>query len=58
MYKTIIAGSIALIAISLTIMTWIVNREDSIRMEIAAQNGLIQCKVANYVLWKKECDNK
>jgi len=56
MYKTIIMVSIALTAIAFSVMAYVVNREDSVRMEIAAQNGLIQCKVNNYVLWKKACD--
>ena len=45
MFKTIIAVSIAVTAIAFTIMAYVVNREDSIRMDIAAQNGLIQCRV-------------
>ena len=56
MFKTIIAVSIAFTAIAFSIMAYVVNREDSVRMEIAAQNGLVQCKVDNYVLWKKSCD--
>lgn len=56
MNKTIIAISIAVTAIAFSVMAYVVNREDTVRMELAAQNGLIQCKVNNYVLWKKECD--
>ena len=56
MYKTILTASVAVTAIAFAVMTYVVNREDSVRMEIAAQNGLIQCKVNNYVLWKKECE--
>ena len=56
MYKTILTASVAVTAIAFAVMTYVVNREDSVRMEIAAQNGLIQCKVNNYVLWKKVCD--
>lgn len=56
MYKTIIAVSITFTAIAFAIMAYVVNREDTVRMEIAAQNGLVQCRVDNYVLWKKECN--
>ena len=56
MNKTIIAISIAVTAIAFSVKAYVVNREDTVRMELAAQNGLIQCKVNNYVLWKKECD--
>lgn len=56
MYKTIIAVSITLTTIAFAVMAYVVNREDTVRMEIAAQNGLIQCQVNNYVLWKKSCD--
>lgn len=48
---------ISVIIISLTLLTtvWVVNREDTIRMEIAAQNGLVQCQQGNFVMWKKDC---
>ena len=58
MYKTIIAVSITFTSIAFAVMAYVVNREDTVRMEIAAQNGLVQCRVDNYVLWKKACDNK
>ena len=32
-----------------------VNHEDTIKMEIAAKAGLIQCREESFVLWKKEC---
>lgn len=54
--KTIISFTVAIIAISFAVAAWIVNREDTVRMEIAAQNGLIQCQQGNYVLWKKICN--
>jgi hypothetical protein len=33
-----------------------VNHEDTIKMEIAAKAGLIQCREESFVLWKKECN--
>jgi hypothetical protein len=52
----IILSLLAVIVTAFAVMAYVVNREDSVRMEIAAQNGLIQCKEHNYVLWKKECE--
>lgn len=53
--KIIIAICIAITATALSAAAWVVNREDRIRMEIAAQNGLIQCQQGSFVLWKKSC---
>ena len=33
-----------------------VNHEDTLKMEVAAKSGLIQCREGSYVLWKKECN--
>jgi hypothetical protein len=47
--------SVMVFSLALLIMAWVVNREDTIRMEIAAQNGLVQCQQGNFVMWKKDC---
>ena len=54
--KVIIFVLIALSVISFAVAAWVVNREDTVRMEIAAQNGLVQCQQGNFVLWKKSCN--
>ena len=56
MNKVIIFISIAVTAVALCGAAYIVNKEDTLRMEIAAQNGLIQCEKGSFVLWKKSCN--
>lgn len=53
--KVIISLSVMITAIAFCVMAWVVNREDRIRMEIAAQNGLVQCQAGSFVMWKKDC---
>jgi hypothetical protein len=38
------------------VSVYTVNHEDTVKMEVAAKSGLIQCREDNYVLWKKECN--
>ena len=51
-YITSIIALCGLIGVSV----YTVNHEDTIKMEIAAKSGLIQCREASFVLWKKECN--
>lgn len=37
------------------VSVYTVNHEDTVKMEIAAKSGLIQCREESFVLWKKEC---
>lgn len=50
-YITSIIALCGLIGVSV----YTVNHEDTIKMEIAAKSGLIQCREESFVLWKKEC---
>jgi hypothetical protein len=50
-YITSIIALCGLIAVSV----YTVNHEDTVKMEIAAKSGLIQCREGSFVLWKKEC---
>lgn len=52
----IIAIAIIVSSIAFSAMAWFVNREDTVRMEVAAQNGLVQCQQGTFVLWKKSCN--
>ena len=49
--------TIAILALSglIGLSVYSVNHEDTIKMEIAAKSGLIQCREESFVLWKKEC---
>lgn len=38
------------------VSVYTVNHEDTVKMEIAAKSGLIQCREESFVLWKKECN--
>lgn len=40
----------------LAVLVYTVNHEDTVKMEIAAKSGLIQCREETFVLWKKECN--
>lgn len=50
--------TIAILALSglIGLSVYSVNHEDTIKMEIAAKSGLIQCREESFVLWKKECN--
>lgn len=37
------------------VSVYTVNHEDTVKMEVAAKSGLIQCREGSFVLWKKEC---
>ena len=50
-YITSIIALCSLIGVSV----YTVNHEDTVKMEIAAKSGLIQCREESFVLWKKEC---
>ena len=51
-YITTIIALCGLIGVSV----YTVNHEDTVKMEIAAKSGLIQCREESFVLWKKECN--
>ncbi len=51
-FITTVIALCGLIAVSI----FTVNHEDTIKMEIAAKSGLIQCREESFVLWKKECN--
>ena len=51
-FITSVIALCGLIAVSI----FTVNHEDTIKMEIAAKSGLIQCREESFVLWKKECN--
>ena len=50
-FITVALGLCGLIGVSV----YTVNHEDTVKMEIAAKSGLIQCREDSFVLWKKEC---
>jgi hypothetical protein len=51
-FITVALGLCGLIGVSV----YTVNHEDTVKMEIAAKSGLIQCREESFVLWKKECN--
>ena len=51
-YITTIIALCGLIGVSV----YTVNHEDTVKMEIAAKSGMIQCREESFVLWKKECN--
>ena len=48
--------TVVLVSWSFAFSVWTVNHEDTARMEIAAQNGYVQCDVNHTVLWKQNCE--
>ena len=51
-FITVALGLCSLIGVSV----YTVNHEDTVKMEVAAKSGLIQCREGSFVLWKKECN--
>lgn len=42
-------------AIMFTFSVWVVNYNETARMDLAIKNGYVQCFKDNIVMWKKDC---
>ena len=50
----IVVSFMVLIGVSV----YTVNHEDTVKMEIAAKNNMIECREGSFVLWKHSCDTQ
>jgi hypothetical protein len=55
-HVALILGTVAIFAIFIGFSIYTVNHEDTLKMDIAAKNNMIECREGSFVLWKHSCD--
>lgn len=54
--KAYIFSFVIFVALMFTFSVWVVQTNETSRMDLAVKNGYVQCFKDSKVLWKKDCN--